>query len=63
MTLTVPAQAYIDAGTGSMVMQAAVSGLLGLVFVARSAWSRLPFWLKKKSRDDDEPGEDQRKAA
>jgi hypothetical protein len=33
--------AYLDGGTGSMVMQVAVSGLLAAVFVYRSAWAKI----------------------
>jgi hypothetical protein len=33
--------AYLDGGTGSMVMQVAVSGLLAVVFVYRSAWAKI----------------------
>lgn len=47
-TMAVPAHAYIDGGTGSMILQAAVSGVLGALFVARSVWSSLPSKLRKK---------------
>jgi hypothetical protein len=36
-----PAQAYIDAGTGSVVLQALLAGLGGLLILARVFWSRL----------------------
>ncbi len=36
-----PAHAYIDPGTGSFILQAAVAGLLGLAFVVKSTWRNL----------------------
>lgn len=40
-TLCAPAFGYIDGGTGSMIMQIAISGLLGALFFARSAIARV----------------------
>ncbi len=39
--------AYLDGGTGSMVMQVAVSGLLAAVFVYRSAWAKIKSLVTK----------------
>lgn len=39
--------AYLDGGTGSMVMQVALSGVLAAVFVYRSAWAKLKGMVKK----------------
>ena len=36
-----PAHAYIDPGTGSFVLQAAIAGLLGTAFVIKSSWKNL----------------------
>jgi hydrogenase-4 membrane subunit HyfE len=36
-----PAHAYIDPGTGSFVLQAAIAGLLGAAFVIKSTWKNL----------------------
>ena len=36
-----PAHAYIDPGTGSFVLQAAVAGLLGVAFAIKSTWKGL----------------------
>lgn len=41
LTLSAPAHAYLDAGSGSMLLQAAISGFLGLVFVGRTFLSQL----------------------
>ena len=40
-TLSTNAFGYIDGGTGSMMLQAALSGLLGAVFVFKSFWSNV----------------------
>ena len=47
LTLTTPAAAYIDSGTGSLILQAALSGVLGGLFVARSFWSKLTGKISK----------------
>jgi len=36
-----PARAYIDAGTGSYILQAAIAGVLAAVIVMKSTWSRI----------------------
>ncbi len=36
-----PAHAYIDAGTGSYILQAAIAGILATVFVMKSTWGRI----------------------
>ena len=41
LTVSAPAAAYIDSGTGSLILQAALSGILGILFVARSFWANL----------------------
>lgn len=41
LTWAQPAAAYIDGGTGSLLFQAAVSGILGGLFVVRSFWNQL----------------------
>lgn len=40
-TMSQPASAYIDSGTGSLILQAALSGVLGGLFIARSFWANL----------------------
>ena len=40
-TLTLPASAYIDSGSGSLILQAVLSGVLGGLFVAKSFWANL----------------------
>lgn len=47
--LTTPATAYIDGGTGSMVFQAAIAGLLGAAFAVRSCWGSVLATIRRKS--------------
>ncbi len=47
LTWSNPAAAYIDGGTGSLLFQAAVSGLLGALFVIRSHWTN---WVARRSK-------------
>lgn len=42
--------AYLDGGSGSMVLQMAVSGLLATVLVYRSAWAKLKSAVTKNRR-------------
>ena len=39
--LSKTAHAYIDAGTGSYILQVAIAGILAAVFLMRSTWSRI----------------------
>jgi hypothetical protein len=36
-----PAHAYIDAGSGSYILQMAMAGLLALAFTLKLAWQRI----------------------
>lgn len=49
-TVSAPASAYIDSGTGSMFLQAAVSGVLGALFVFRGFWANLATHLGLKTK-------------
>ena len=52
-----PAHAYVDPGTGSFVLQAAVAGILAAVFVVKSTWRSIMRTLSrlfvKRAQDDD----------
>jgi hypothetical protein len=39
--LEIPAHAYLDAGTGSMVIQMLLGGVAGVAVMARLGWRRL----------------------
>ncbi len=46
--------AYIDPGTGSLVVQILIAGLVGGAFVAKSYWARIGTRLRRLfSRDGD----------
>jgi hypothetical protein len=42
---TGPAHAYLDAGTGSMILQVLLGGVAGLVLVGKLYWHRLLLML------------------
>jgi len=48
LTLSGSAQAYLDGGTGSMLLQAAISGALGAVFLARGFLASIPSKLRRR---------------
>ncbi len=41
------AYAYLDPGTGSMMLQMLVAGLLGLAFTLKTYWQRIISYFKK----------------
>ncbi len=47
-TLCASSFGYIDGGTGSMVLQVAISGVLGGLFLMRSFLSSLPSRLRRR---------------
>lgn len=49
LTLCASSFGYIDGGTGSMVLQVAISGVLGGIFVLRSFLSSIPSRLRRKA--------------
>ena len=51
-----PAFAYIDPGTGSILIQSGIAALLGLAFAFRNGYRALLLWFKSLfSGDDDAP--------
>ena len=38
---TAPAHAYVDAGSGSYMLQMGIAGILGIVFSIKLSWQRL----------------------
>jgi hypothetical protein len=55
----VPAQAYLDPGTGSYALQMAVAALVSAAFVVRAYWQRLRrlFTRRDRSRPPSPPQE------
>jgi len=53
-TISAPALAYVDSGTGSLFVQAAISGMLGALFVIRTSWSSIrALFVRKRAGEDD----------
>jgi hypothetical protein len=48
------ASAYVDPGTGSMVIQAVVAALVGAGAIVGAFWRRI--FRRRKATDDDEDG-------
>lgn len=48
------AHAYLDAGTGSMIMQLILGGLAGLAVILKLFWHRILgiFGIKKKEKEE-----------
>jgi hypothetical protein len=51
---TAPAFAYIDPGTGSMILQAVIGGVAGGLFVLRGWWRRLIAFLPGARKNPEE---------
>ncbi len=51
-----PAQAYLDPGTGSIILQATIGAIAGALVAVGAFWHRIKSFLKRKndgdSRDD-----------
>lgn len=50
---TSTAQAYLDPGTGSMILQVILGGVAGIALAGKLYWQRLRSMLGIKPRDDD----------
>jgi hypothetical protein len=54
--LMAPAHAYLDPGSGSMLMQLILGGVAGAVVLLRMYWRKLlmlqPFKIKKSKNDE-----------
>jgi hypothetical protein len=54
VSLPVPAHAYVDPGTGAMLLQLLLGGVAGAAVVAKLYWARLRSLFKKSKVDDGE---------
>jgi hypothetical protein len=52
--ITKDAHAYLDPGTGSMLLQVAIAGMIGAAVFLRAFWSRIVSFFKSKDSDTDE---------
>ena len=48
------AMAYLDGGTGSMMLQAALAGMLSAAFVIKSRWAQLRAFIADRGRKHDD---------
>ncbi len=46
-----PAQAYLDPGTGSMLLQLALGGIAGLLVIGKLYWARFVGLFRQESTD------------
>lgn len=49
------AHAYLDPGTGSIILQGLIGAVVGGLFVVKMQWARVKAWLAPKRNDT--PGE------
>lgn len=49
------AQAYLDAGTGSLIFQAVLGGLVGALVIVRMRWRSLMARFRKNATEDEKP--------
>ncbi len=47
-----PAQAYLDPGTGSIILQATIGAIAGTLVAVRVFWHRIRSFLKRKNDGD-----------
>lgn len=59
---SIPAQAYLDPGTGSMILQLLLGGLAGIALVGKLYWAKLLslFSLQTKPNRPEKCAEDHR---
>jgi hypothetical protein len=53
-----PAHAYIDPGTGGMLLQLLLGGLAGAAVIVRLQWERIRETTRRLFSGRDQPGED-----
>ena len=54
------AYAYLDPGTGSMLLQGLIAGLMGALYTIKIYWARIKsFFGRSKNDEKKDPGEDE----
>jgi hypothetical protein len=54
--LLLKAQAYLDPGSGSFLIQLLLAGLVGAAFILRSSWGKIKrFFNRSKTEEVEEP--------
>ncbi len=49
-----PAQAYLDANTGSLLIQLLVGGVAGIALIGKLYWHKILVFLRLKEHEDDD---------
>ena len=49
--ISTPAHAYVDAGSGSYMLQMALAGIMALMFTAKLYWQRIISFVSRRRRD------------
>ena len=47
-----PVRAYLDPGSGSLIIQFLLASIVGILFVIRQFWSRITSYIKQLVGDD-----------
>ena len=55
-----PAHAYLDAGTGSLIVQALLGGVVGVATVAKLYWGRIRMLWSRGEKTETIAGDDRR---
>ena len=59
LLLARPAHAYLDATSGSLLLQLLLGGVAGLAVILRLFWHRLSAPFRRRSQPEQQPGQDQ----
>lgn len=59
LVMTADAHAYLDPGTGSMILQALVAGFLGLAVMIRTYWHKVRTFFKPDPPVEESEGHSQ----
>jgi hypothetical protein len=52
-------KAYLDPGSGSVLIQLLIAGLLGAAFIIKASWSRIKAFFNRSKPPEDEKPEDE----
>ena len=52
-------KAYLDPGSGSVLIQLLIAGLLGAAFIVKASWSRIKGFFSRSKTSEDEKPEDE----
>ena len=52
-------KAYLDPGSGSVLIQLLIAGLLGAAFIIKASWSKIKAFFSRSKAPKDEKSEDE----